>query len=74
MALPWSPPAWMKAGGSLDGGSFDDQYFGAYAQYFEKFLRAHAANGIPVTRIAAQNEPLNNNTGYPTLISLTRIF
>ncbi len=68
MALPWSPPAWMKAGQSLDGGSFDEQYFRAYAKYFSNFIHEYAANGIPITRIAAQNEPLNNNTGYPTLL------
>ncbi len=66
MGLPWSPPAWMKAGGSTNGGSFDPQYLPVLAQYFTKFLRGYAENGVPVTRIAVQNEPLNNNTGYPT--------
>lgn len=66
MALPWSPPGWMKAGDSTDGGSFNEQYLPALANYFAKFLAAYAQNGVPVTRIAIQNEPLNNNTGYPT--------
>ena len=35
---PWSPPGWMKAGGSMLGGSMRQQYFAPYAQYFLKFL------------------------------------
>jgi glucosylceramidase len=35
---PWSPPGWMKAGGSMLGGSMRQRYFGPYAQYFLKFL------------------------------------
>jgi glucosylceramidase len=35
---PWSPPAWMKSGDSLLGGSMRSQYFGPYAEYFVKFL------------------------------------
>ncbi len=39
---PWSPPGWMKAGGSMLGGSMRKQYFAAYAEYFVKFLKAYA--------------------------------
>ncbi|MFL6450907.1 MAG: carbohydrate-binding protein [Bryobacteraceae bacterium] len=66
MALPWSPPAWMKAGDSTDGGSLDQQYLPVLAKYFAKFIKAYGDNGVPVTRIAVQNEPLNNNNSYPT--------
>lgn len=66
MALPWSAPAWMKAGDSTDGGSLNEQNLPVLAEYFTKFLKAYADNGVPVQRIAAQNEPLNNNNGYPT--------
>lgn len=66
MALPWSAPGWMKVGGSLNGGSLNEENLPALGRYFEKFLEAYAENGVPVTRIAAQNEPLNNNNGYPT--------
>lgn len=66
MALPWTAPAWMKAGDSTDGGSLNQENLPVLANYFAKFLRAYAENGVPVTRIAAQNEPLNNNNSYPT--------
>lgn len=53
---PWSPPGWMKAGGSMLGGSMRQQYFAPYAQYFLKFLQAYAAEGVPVQAVSVQNE------------------
>jgi len=53
---PWSPPGWMKAGGSMLGGSMRQRYFGAYAQYLLKFLQAYAAEGVPVQALTVQNE------------------
>ncbi len=34
MATPWSPPAWMKTGASLVGGTLDPDAQDAYARYF----------------------------------------
>jgi glucosylceramidase len=53
---PWSPPGWMKAGGSMLGGSIWQHHFGAYAEYFLKFLQAYAAEGVPVQAVTVQNE------------------
>lgn len=53
---PWSPPGWMKAGGSLLGGSMRNHYFPAYAQYFVKFLQGYVAEGVPVQAVTIQNE------------------
>lgn len=53
---PWSPPGWMKAGGSMLGGSVWQRNFPAYAQYFLKFLQAYAAEGVPVQAVTVQNE------------------
>jgi glucosylceramidase len=53
---PWSPPGWMKAGGSMLGGSMRKHYFSPYAQYFLKFLQAYAAEGVPVQAVTVQNE------------------
>jgi glucosylceramidase len=53
---PWSPPGWMKAGGSLYGGSMRNHYFPAYAQYFVKFLEAYAAAGVKIQAVTVQNE------------------
>jgi glucosylceramidase len=53
---PWSPPGWMKASGSMLGGSMRKKYFPSYAQYFLKFLQAYAAEGVPIQAVTSQNE------------------
>jgi glucosylceramidase len=56
LSTPWSPPGWMKAGGSMLGGSMRKKYFASYAQYFLKFLQAYAAEGVPIQAVTSQNE------------------
>ncbi len=56
LASPWSPPGWMKVGGSMFGGSMRRQYLAAYADYFDKFLDAYAELGIDVNAVSVQNE------------------
>ncbi len=53
---PWSPPGWMKSGGSMLGGSMRRRYIPNYAEYFVKFLQAYAAAGVPVQAVTPQNE------------------
>jgi glucosylceramidase len=53
---PWSPPGWMKANGSMLGGSMRKKYFASYAQYFLKFLQAYATEGVPIQAVTSQNE------------------
>jgi len=53
---PWSPPGWMKAGGSMLGGSMQQKYLAPYAEYFVKFLKEYAAGGVPVQAVTVQNE------------------
>jgi glucosylceramidase len=55
-ASPWSPPGWMKAGGSMLGGSMRQKYLPQYAQYFLKFLQGYAAENVPVQGVTPQNE------------------
>ncbi|MGH6654920.1 MAG: glycoside hydrolase family 30 protein, partial [Actinocrinis sp.] len=68
IATPWSPPAWMKTGGSLVGGRLidDPRVYQSYALYLLKFVEAYRANGVTVNTITVQNEPQNRNpSGYP---------
>ncbi|HZU55790.1 MAG TPA: discoidin domain-containing protein [Actinocrinis sp.] len=68
IATPWSPPAWMKTGGSLDGGRLidDPRIYRSYALYLLKFIEAYRANGVTVNAITVQNEPQNRTpNGYP---------
>ena len=53
---PWSPPGWMKAGGSMLGGSMRRRYIPVYAHYFLKFLQAYAEEGVPIQAVTPQNE------------------
>jgi glucosylceramidase len=56
LASPWSPPGWMKANGSMLGGSLKPRSFPAYAKYLMKFLQSYQAEGVPVDAITPQNE------------------
>lgn len=71
MATPWSPPTWMKTNGSSIGGSLQTQYYGAYANYFVKYIQQMATQGITIDAITPQNEPLhpgNNPSMYMTAV------
>ncbi|HEY6276232.1 MAG TPA: glycoside hydrolase family 30 beta sandwich domain-containing protein [Streptosporangiaceae bacterium] len=61
VATPWTPPAWMLASGTFEANrcTLSTRWYGAYAAYFVKFLRAYKALGIPVWAVTAQNEPLS---------------
>ncbi len=60
---PWSPPGWMKAGGSMLGGSMRQRYFAPYAKYFVKFLQAYASEGVPIQAVTVQNETDTDQDG-----------
>jgi len=55
-ASPWSPPGWMKANGSMLGGSMMKSSFAPYAKYFVRFLQSYAEAGVPVDAVSVQNE------------------
>jgi glucosylceramidase len=57
---PWSPPAWMKQNGVMNGGSpLKTDCFAAWALYFSKYIKAYAAQGINIWGVTIQNEPEN---------------
>lgn len=65
-ASPWSPPGWMKTGGSMCGGYMREKYIECYARYFVKFLEAYEKEGIDIFAVTAQNEPETDQGGrYP---------
>ena len=53
---PWSPPGWMKAGGTMLGGSMRKSSFAVYARYLTKFLQGYEAEGVNIDAITSQNE------------------
>jgi len=66
IALPWSAPAWMKVNRTMRGGKLDDRFLEAYSNYLAKTVEAYSARSIPLFALSLQNEPLNDNPGYPT--------
>lgn len=63
LASPWSPPGWMKAGGSMLGGSMRKPSFPVYARYLTKFLQGYEAEGVRVDAITSQNEVDTDQNG-----------
>src|SRR5260370_35035120 len=62
-SLHWSPPGWMKAGGSMLGGSMRKEYFASYAEYFVKFLQGYSAEGVKINAVTSQNEVDTDQNG-----------
>jgi len=56
LGSPWSPPGWMKANGSMLGGSMRKSSFAPYAKYFVKALQGYAAEGAGLNAVTVQNE------------------
>ncbi len=63
-ASPWSPPGWMKTGGSMCGGYMRNEYIDCYADYIIKYLEAYKAEGIDIFAITPQNEPETQQNGH----------
>ena len=59
MATPWSAPVWMKTNGNSIGGKLQTQYYATYANYFAKYIKAMAEEGIRIDAMSIQNEPEN---------------
>jgi glucosylceramidase len=60
----WSPPGWMKTGGSMLGGSMREHWFAPLAQYFVKFLQAYADAGVKVQAVTVNNEVDTDQDGH----------
>ena len=58
LVSPWSPPAYMKTNGTrIHGGKLKADYRGQWAEYFAKFIKAYAAEGLTTEFVTIQNEP-----------------
>ena len=60
----WSPPGWMKTGGSMLGGCMKERWFAAHAQYFVRFLQAYANAGVNVRAVTVNNEVDTDQDGH----------
>ena len=58
LVSPWSPPAWMKTNGQMNGGGkLRPDCAAAWARCYVRFIEAYAAEGVPVWGVSVQNEP-----------------
>lgn len=58
LVSPWSPPAFMKDNGDMNhGGKLKKEYYGAWADYFVKFIKEYQKRGIQIKAVTVQNEP-----------------
>lgn len=69
-ASPWSAPGWMKTSGSMIAGQLKPEHYGAYAEYFVKYIQAFAGHGLPIYAVTPQNEPLYEPHHYPSMLML----
>lgn len=67
MGTPWSPPAWMKTNKSLKGGKLRSDCYDVYADYFVRYIQEMEAQGIRITHVTPQNEPLYFTANYPCM-------
>jgi glucosylceramidase len=67
IASIWSPPAWIKSGDSLTGGSITDNAtnWTFLANYIVKAIQSFAAQGVPIAYVSFQNEPNSSTTSFP---------
>lgn len=63
LASPWSPPGWMKNGGTMLGGNLKPVNFPIYAKYLVKYLEAYQAAGVTIDAISSQNETDTDQAG-----------
>ena len=60
---PWSPPEYMKDNQSvIGGGKLLEDYKKVWALYYAKYIKAFADNGIKISALSVQNEPMAKQT------------
>ncbi len=69
IATPWSAPVWMKDNNSTIGGRLKPEYYDVYSKYFVTYLQRMKDQGIIVTAVTPQNEPLYGGNNPSMLMS-----
>ncbi len=69
LASPWSAPQWMKDNGSSVGGSLLPEFYNSYAIYLRKYIESMDDEGIEISHLTVQNEPLNGFNNPSMLMS-----
>lgn len=70
VAAPWSPPSFMKTNhGMLLGGKLKEKYAPTWASIIARAISEYAREGIEISRVSIQNEPLARQTWESCLFS-----
>lgn len=67
IASPWTAPPWMKDNKDWRGGRLLPQYYDTWALYFSKYIDAYQSEGIDISMITVENEPLGNNNNWESM-------
>ena len=59
-ASPWSPPTWMKTKKAYNFGRIrmEKNVLNSYAKYFVKFVEMYKEQGLNISQVHIQNEPM----------------
>lgn len=58
IAVPWSPPAWMKTTNSAVGGELSTNYYDVFPAYLYGWTVQYSTTyGLPIKCVSVQNEP-----------------
>lgn len=70
VASPWSPPAFMKTSRMMVlGGRLRKKHYARWAAMFVRYLVEYAQEGIAISRVTVQNEPMARQTWESCLYS-----
>ncbi len=67
IASPWTAPPWMKDNNSWVGGGLLSEYYPTWAQFFVKYAKAYAQEGIPLWGFTVENEPHGNGGNWESM-------
>ena len=68
LASPWTPPSWMTTKGKLVAGQnhLNKSFYGPYADYLAKYVKAYAGEGLNISYMTVQNESWNDSGAWET--------
>lgn len=67
IASPWTAPPWMKDNNSWVGGNLRVEYYPSWAEFFVKYAKAYAQEGIPIWGFTVENEPHGNGSNWESM-------
>jgi len=68
LASPWSPPSWMTTRNSLvaPNNHLKKEFYGTYAGYLAKYIKAYASEGLNISYMTIQNESWSDSGKWET--------